>query len=85
MKKLFFYAFAPAALLSCLVFAACGDDDDDTTEPAEQCEAIAELCHTSSSPDGQECHENAEGTWSAAECTEHTAECVALCTPDAGE
>jgi hypothetical protein len=73
--------FKLAALVTLLTaFAACGDDDGggETEIPAE-CEAIAETCHESTTAEGMDCHENAEGVWSAEECTENEAACLAEC------
>ncbi len=64
-------------------FAACGDDHKTHVTPAE-CEPIANACHPSITPEGQECHESAEGVWTAAECMQHEADCLAKCKPDAG-
>jgi hypothetical protein len=75
-----------AALLSGSVLAlvACSDDPPKTHVTPAECEPIAELCHPSVTTEGQECHESAEGTWTAAECTANLADCTAKCTPDAG-
>jgi hypothetical protein len=67
---------ALAALLT--ASAACGGDDDEHDLPAE-CEEIAEICHESTTELGLECHENAEEVWSAEECAENEAACLAEC------
>jgi hypothetical protein len=68
-----------ALLLASLAgLLACGDDDHEV--PAE-CEEIAELCHDSTTEEGQECHENAEGVWSASECVANEEACLAECAP----
>ena len=59
-------------------FSSCGDDEHDV--PPE-CEEIAELCHDSTTAEGQDCHENAEEVWSAAECTANEEACLAECVP----
>lgn len=59
-------------------FSACGDDEHEV--PAE-CEEIAELCHDSTTPEGQDCHESAEETWTAAECMANEEACLAECVP----
>ncbi len=71
-------------LIAALLVAACGDDDDHGHTTPPECEPIAEACHPSTTTEGQECHENAEGVWTAAECTEHSADCLAKCMPDGG-
>jgi hypothetical protein len=73
--------FFKAAVLATLfaAFAACGGDDDGDSEIPAECEEIAELCHESTTEAGIECHENAEGVWSAEECTENEAACLAEC------
>ena len=76
-----------AALLSgsMLGLAACSDDPPKTHVAPAECEEISKPCHDVQTPAAQECHENAEDVWTAAECTAHRAECLALCpTPDAG-
>jgi len=75
MRNGFHLMFAVGA---CLLVAACGDDD--VARPAE-CEAIVERCHPLDTGMGQihECHESAETTWTAAECTSNTAMCFAVC------
>jgi hypothetical protein len=76
---------AALATGSVIAFLACSDDPAKThIEPAE-CEAISTPCHDVQTPEAQECHESAEETWTAAECTEHLSECLAKCpVPDAG-
>lgn len=71
--------FRVAALVASLVaVSACGDDHEDGDIPAE-CEEIAELCHESTTELGIECHENAEEVWTAEECQDAEAECLAEC------
>ncbi len=60
---------------------ACGGDDDDEREVPAECEEIAELCHESTTDEGQECHENAEELWSASECVANEEACLAECAP----
>ena len=81
MKKLVLVAALASA--SIFAFVGCSSDTPKNARPTE-CEALIELCHPSVSTAGQECHESAEGVWTAAECTAHTAECTTICTPDAG-
>ena len=59
--------------------AGAGCDDHDEHDLPADCEAIAEACHEVQTPAAQECHENAEGTWTAAECTAMKADCLAMC------
>jgi hypothetical protein len=68
-----------ACFLALFAVPACGDDEH---EVPPECEEIAELCHDSTTDEGQECHENAEEVWSAAECTANEAACLAECAPE---
>ena len=67
-----------ATLASLALAPACGGDDHRSDIPAE-CESIAERCHSVQTEEAQECHENAEGVWTAAECTANLADCNAKC------
>jgi hypothetical protein len=76
---------ASLAAGSVVAILACGDDDPKTHVTPAECEPIAERCHPVQTPAAQECHESAEATWTAAECTEHLSACLAECPePDAG-
>jgi hypothetical protein len=83
MKKLVLAALL--ASVSVVGLVACEDDDDHGTHvtPVE-CEPIAEGCHDSPGAEAQECHENAEGVWTAAECTANSEACLALCGTGGG-
>ncbi len=67
-----------AMLASISAFGALGCGEDEHDVPAE-CVEIAETCHDSTSDLGQECHENAEEVWSAQECLDNQADCLAEC------
>jgi hypothetical protein len=67
------------ASLSAFSIIGCGDDDHGEEIPPE-CEEIAETCHDSTSDLGVECHENAEEVWTAQECLDNEADCLAECT-----
>jgi hypothetical protein len=68
-----------AALAALALAAACVGDHGHGEETPPECEALAEACHDSALPAGQACHENAEGVWTAAECSLNTEACLATC------
>jgi hypothetical protein len=57
--------------------AACDDEDEQN-----DCKLIQEACHARDPGSGpiHECHENAEGKWTQAQCTSNKAMCLSLCT-----
>jgi hypothetical protein len=83
MTKLVLAAvFATGSVVAIL---ACSDDTTKTHVEPLECEAISGPCHDVQTPAAQECHESAENTWTAAECTANLTDCLAKCpVPDAG-
>ena len=67
----------PVAVLALVL--ACDDDHGHGPDIPPECEPIAERCHDVDTEEAQECHENAEGVWTAAECTANLADCNAKC------
>jgi hypothetical protein len=85
MKKFIFLSCCIAlGAFAGVAGVGCGDDDEH--DLSADCEAIAEACHEVQTTEAQECHENAEDTWSAEQCTAMKAGCLAICPtgPDAG-
>jgi hypothetical protein len=71
--------FTTLALAALCSLAACDDHDHDGRPAA--CKAIQEACHVPDPGSGpiHECHENAEETWSQAECASNETRCLNLC------
>ena len=83
MTKLLLAATLAAG--SVVAILACGDDTTKTHVEPLECEMISNPCHDVQTPAAQACHESAENTWTAAECTANLADCLAKCpVPDAG-
>lgn len=79
-----FFAVVGFVALSCLMLLGCPA----ATPP--ECMEIGERCHelatsANATATQKECHENAEATWSAADCTSNQARCFAACPTDAGQ
>lgn len=73
--KIFFYSMLTVAIS----FASCGDDDDETCEKDEVCEATITVCCTSET----ECKYNVDGTdYDSLEDASESLECTASAAPD---
>jgi hypothetical protein len=71
-------------LLVPLLALGCHDDDGHshgTTERPHVCEEIVESCHSKDPGSGpiHDCHESAESTWTAEQCTANASRCHTLC------
>jgi len=67
-----------------LLVLGCHDDDDHdhgTTTRPQVCEEIVENCHSKDPGSGpiHDCHESAESTWTAEQCTSNASRCRSLC------
>jgi len=63
-----------------LAFATAATSCNNTPAPRPTCDAIGELCHDSTTTEGQDCHETAENeTTTEEQCKTMEANCTALC------
>ncbi|MFO0556087.1 MAG: hypothetical protein U0271_47360 [Polyangiaceae bacterium] len=65
---------ASAAAVFALLSVGCGDED------RPSCDEIMEACHSSTTTEGQDCHEFSEDeATTEGECADRKADCLAIC------